>query len=78
MKKLLWYVTIVPLSIFYIVWNLLMFVPVLWITLYEFIDVLLRRYEYWCFDVPHNTFINSPFKRTLKQVWCDAYEKVCS
>ena len=78
MKKLLWYITIGPLTIFYLVWNLLMFIPVLWITLYEVLDVLLSRYEYWCFDVDRTCFINSPFKRTLKEVWCDAYEKATS
>jgi hypothetical protein len=78
MKKLLWYTTIVPLSILYIVWMILAYIPVLWMTLFDVVDVLLRRYEYWCFDVDRATFINSPYNKSLKQVWADAYEKACS
>ena len=75
MKKVLWYLTIVPLSVLVIVWNLLLWIPALWTALADVIDNLLSRYEYWCFDIDRDYFFNSPFKKTLKQVWLEGLER---
>lgn len=75
MKKILFYVTMIPLAVFYLVWNLMLWIPAVLIASNDVIDNLLARYEYWAFDVPYDSAINSPFNQTLKEVWVNAFER---
>ena len=74
MKKLMWYITIIPLTFITVVWSLMMWIPAVLMASTEVMFNLLARYEYWCFDVSDEGVINSPFKTPLKQVFIKALE----
>ena len=74
MKKLLFWITFLPLALFTTIADLSVAIAVYWFASYEVLQVLFTRWEYWCFDVPVEEFLNDPWKKTLKRVWNEAID----
>lgn len=75
-RLILWYTTIVPMTIMYIVIaivsGLIGFVNAHRRALHEVLDNVLMRYEMWAKYNKKGTLLNCPWKYTLKQVYKNA------
>ncbi len=69
MKKVLWYITVVPLTVIMIVWSLMCWVPAVLLAATEVLFELGGRYEAWCFSVQRKQY-------ALKEVFTDALERL--
>lgn len=74
MKQLLFWVLFIPLTVVNLIMDTSVTVGLYWFAFGEVYDVLVRRFEYWCFDVKRGVDMNCPFKKTLKQVWDETLE----
>lgn len=68
-KRVLFYVTTVPIGLWVFVTGFILWFLEMPFRLDNVINNLCSRYEHWAFDVPRGTFVNCPWKKTLKQVW---------
>ena len=78
-RLILWYGTLVPITIVYFVYALimgtLMFVSSHLNAIHEVIDNLLMRYEMWAKYNKKGVLLNCPWKYTLRQVYMNALRK---
>lgn len=75
-KNVLFWPLMIPLGI--IAW-LLMWVHAAYSALYAtaaVISNLCERLEYWLCSVPADYFYNTPYRKTIWQVWKDAFDEV--
>ena len=73
MKRVLFWLLFVPLAVVVIISGSLSYFD-LWMPIDWVFNVILDRFEYWCFDVPRDYAFNSPFKRTLREEYANAKE----
>ena len=75
MRKLLWWSFAVLLTIPYICCGLLYEVLRRIVALFEVLENLIERLQHWAYRVPKDYFYNSPFKKTLKQVYRESLDR---
>lgn len=78
-RLILWYITIVPMTIVYIIGAtisaLIGFVNAHRRAIHEVVDNLLMRYEMWAKYNEKGSLLNCPWKHTLVQVYKNALKE---
>lgn len=72
-KRALFWLTFVPIGIVFLVLLVVLEVCGKWgDAVDDVVDVTLRKWEHWCFDIPKGTFYNCPWRDPISKVWNDA------
>jgi len=76
MRKLLFYTLLLPITIIMMAYELLLWPITVILCLREVLYALGSRFEHWAYRVPKDYFFNSPYKRTLRQIFEDSWSGV--
>lgn len=73
MKKVVFYVMVLPIAALMFVFGLGTWLIAVYLGLFEVVDLLANRFEYWAFDAKRGVALNCPWKTTVKEAFMTGY-----
>jgi hypothetical protein len=71
LRKILFAACFIPMVVIGAMLSIAYTLAAMYISAFEVVSVLCRRFEWWSTGVDASTYINSPWKKSLGRVWMD-------
>lgn len=75
MRRVVWYLVVILTFLPYSALGILCEILRRIVAAFDVLQTVMFRFQHWAYRVPHDYFANSPYRRTLREVYEDSLQE---